>query len=198
MNKKKLLLHTCCAPCLIYVHHKLEQDYNYDITCFFYNPNIHPESEYRARELELIRIGELKGWKIVYAEYDPQDWFTRTMEFKAAREQGERCSLCFNIRLRRAFEYAAANGFDSVATTLSVSPYKVTAQIDAEGEKLSEEFGVAYLPENFKKQNGYNMAKQMAMELGIRYQDYCGCTYSYEEKQTRIKEKKERQEKNIG
>lgn len=183
MSKKKLLLHICCGPCSVHVIDLLEKEY--EVTGFFYNSNIHPAREYKFREKELERVAQLKGWNIVFAEYNMNDWFQRVRGYEKEPEKGKRCSICFRMRLERAFEYAAANGFDVVASTLSISPYKVTAQINAEGEELARRFNIEFLPENFKKQDGFNRGKKMAMELGIKHQDYCGCVFSRVEKKLR-------------
>lgn len=183
MSKKKLLLHICCGPCSVHVIELLEKEY--DVTGFFYNPNIHPVGEYEFREKELTRVAQIKQWNIVFAEYDMKHWFQKVRGYEKEPEKGKRCSLCFHIRLEKAFAYAAANGFQVVASTLSISPYKVTAQINAEGEALSRRFGIEFLPENFKKQDGFNKGKKMALELGIKHQDYCGCVFSKVEKKLR-------------
>lgn len=172
----RLLLHTCCASCLVYVHHKLESEYR--ITCYFCNPNIHPAKEYESRKTELERVAGMKHWDVVYADDDIKEWFGFIRGHEKDPEKGDRCSLCFYMRLRKAFEYAALKGYDAVTSTLSISPYKVTDQINAEGEKLSREFGIRFLPESFKKNNGYHIGRKMGMELGIKRQDYCGCVYS--------------------
>lgn len=185
MHKKKLLLHICCGPCSVYVFEKLEKEYN--VTGFFYNPNIHPAGEYEFRKKELERVAKLKKWKIVYTDHDMENWFQHVKGYEKEPEKGKRCSICFYMRLEKAFEYAAANHFDVVTSTLSISPYKVTKQINAEGEKLARTHGIEFLPENFKKQNGFNIGKKMAMELDIKHQDYCGCTYSKVEKKLKMR-----------
>ena len=169
-------MHVCCCSCAVYVYQMLSADY--DVTCFFYNPNIHPAGEYEARKKELERIAQMNHWDVVYADYDIKEWFRLVKGHEKDPERGQRCSLCFNMRLKKVFEYAKTKGFDVVASTLSISPYKVTRQINAEGETLSRTFGIPFLPENFKKQNGYNTGKKMAMAMGIKHQNYCGCVYS--------------------
>jgi predicted adenine nucleotide alpha hydrolase (AANH) superfamily ATPase len=183
--KKKLLLHVCCAPCAVYVYRKLAVEYH--VTAFFYNPNIHPVKEYEFRKKELERIAAMNQWDVVYMDYDVNEWFRLIKGYEKEPERGKRCSICFGMRLRKAFEYAAAKGFDMVATTLSISPYKATPQVNAEGEKLSRMFDAAFLPENFKKQNGYTIGRKMAAEMGIKHQDYCGCVYSKAEKKLKSK-----------
>ncbi|MCP4156121.1 MAG: epoxyqueuosine reductase QueH [bacterium] len=180
--KKKLLLHVCCAPCAVYVFTLLEE--HYDVTGFFYNPNIQPLSEYQFRKEELERLASLKNWNIITENnYDMKKWFSMVEGLEHEPEKGRRCSICFNMRLEESFQYAAANGFDVVTSTLSISPYKVTRQINEEGEKLAATYGVEFLPENFKKKNGYNIGKKMARDLEIKQQNYCGCVYSKIEKE---------------
>ncbi len=181
--KKKLLLHVCCCPCSIYVYRSLSE--TYEVTCFFYNPNIHSKKEYLFRKDELERVAGMLGWDVVYGDYKMEEWFRRVKGYEAEPERGDRCSICFNMRLEETFIYAKAHNFDLVTSSLSISPYKATRQINAEGEQLSRRYGVEFLPENFKKQNGYNIAKQMAMELGVKNQNYCGCVYSKVEKKKR-------------
>ncbi|MCU0286792.1 MAG: epoxyqueuosine reductase QueH [Acidobacteria bacterium] len=182
-EKKKLLLHICCGPCAVYVFEKLKDDY--DVTGFFYNPNIQPPQEYEFREKELARVARLKGWHIICEEYDMNNWFRHVKGYEKEPEKGKRCSLCFRLRLEKAFSYARVNNFDIVTSTLSISPYKVTKQINAEGERLAQTFGVEFLPENFKKQGGFDTCRKMAHELEIKHQDYCGCVFSKVEKKLR-------------
>lgn len=180
MIKKKLLLHICCGSCAVYVMEKLKN--NYELTGFFYNPNIHPAREYEFRKKELERAVKIKNWNVVYGEHDMENWLLKVKGYEKEPERGKRCTLCFNIRLKKAFEYAKNNSFDIVASTLSISPYKVTKQINEEGKKLADAFRIEFLPENFKKQNGFNIGKKMAQELEIKHQNYCGCVYSKVEK----------------
>ncbi len=184
---KKLLLHICCAPCAIYVFEKLRKDYN--VTGFFYNPNIHPFKEYEFRRVELEKISEKLEWKVIYAEYEINKWFELIKGCEKEPERGRRCPICFNMRLRKTFEYAKENNFDIVASTLSISPYKVTQQINTEGLKISEELGIEFLPENFKKKNGYNMGKKMASEYRMKHQNYCGCVFSKVDRLLKIRGK---------
>jgi predicted adenine nucleotide alpha hydrolase (AANH) superfamily ATPase len=187
MSKKKLLLHICCGSCAVYVFEVLQEDYN--VTGFFYNPNIQPYREYEARKKELERVAKLKNWNVVYEGHDMENWFQRVKGYEKEPERGRRCSICFRMRLEKAFAYAKANGFDIVASTLSISPYKATKQINAQGEKCAEAFGIEFLPENFKKQNGFNTGKKMAQALGIKHQNYCGCVFSKVEKKLRERTK---------
>jgi len=179
-KKRRLLLHMCCAPCAVYVVKRLQEEY--DVTGFFYNPNIQPKAEYDFRVEELRKIADRLGWKVIIGDYEMLEWFQAVKGLEREPERGKRCSVCFRMRLGKAFELAKREGFDIVASTLSISPYKSTPQINAEGEALSLEYGIDFLPENFKRQNGFNIGKKMAMDLGIRHQNYCGCVYSKVEK----------------
>lgn len=172
----------------MYVVDKLQED-GYEVTGFFNNPNIHPIRELEFREKELRRVAAMKNWNVVYPEQDWKNWFQLVKGYEKEPERGARCSICFHMRLEKTFQYAKENNFDFVASTLSISPYKVTAQINHEGEKLAQQYGVQFLPESFKKQDGFNKGKKMAVELGIQHQDYCGCVYSKVEKKLKTRNK---------
>jgi epoxyqueuosine reductase len=174
--KKKLLLHICCGPCSLYVWQKLQTDF--ELCGFFYNPNIQPFAEYEFRRLELAKIAEKFAWPMVYADYDLSDWFTAIRGLEREAERGARCPVCFRFRLEKVFHYARGNGFDYVASTLSISPSKVTAQINEQGSVLAEKYGISFLAENFKKKDGFLISRRQGEELGVRHQDYCGCVYS--------------------
>ena len=174
--KKKLLLHICCGPCSIYVWQKLHADY--ELSGFFYNPNIQPFAEYEFRRLELVKIAEKFAWPMTYASYDLRDWFGAIRGLEREMERGLRCPVCFKFRLEKVFQYAREHGFDYVASTLSISPSKLTAQINEQGSALAEKYGIAFLAENFKKKNGFLISRQQGKELGVKHQDYCGCVYS--------------------
>ncbi len=186
---KKLLLHICCAPCAVYVFAKLSHEYT--VTGFFYNPNIHLRDEYQFRKTEMEKIAQRHEWTILYGNYNMQEWFQCIKGYEKEPERGLRCPLCFRMRLRKTFEQARKRGFEVVASTLSISPYKVTQQINQEGMQLSQEFGIGFLPENFKKQDGFNISRQMAGDQGIQHQDYCGCVYSKVEKILKTRSKKD-------
>ena len=171
-----MLLHLCCAPCSVYVLEKLSKDY--DVVGFFYNPNIQPEKEYQFRKRELEKIANKKDWNIFYSDDDIKEWFEAVREFRWEPERGKRCSICFTLRLRKTFKQAKKYDFKVVASTLSISPYKNTRQINEVGMSLSREFCIEFLPENFKKKDGYQIGEKMAHEQGIKHQDYCGCVYS--------------------
>jgi len=123
----------------------------------------------------------------VVAGYDDKNWFNLVKGHEEDPERGERCAICFAMRLDRVFRYAKENGYDRVASTLSISPYKNTSQINEAGDRLSVKYGIEFLPENFKKKDGYNIGKKMSMDLGIVHQNYCGCVYSKRDRDRKLK-----------
>jgi hypothetical protein len=183
--KKKLLLHICCGPCSIFVWQKLQADF--ELNGFFYNPNIQPFAEHEFRRLELAKIAEKFAWPMVYAPYDLPGWFAAIRGLEKEKERGARCPVCFRFRLEKVFAYAREHGFDCVASTLSISPSKVTAQINQQGMALAEKYGIAFLAENFKKKDGFLISRRQGDELGVRHQDYCGCAYSKAERLLRLR-----------
>ena len=175
-----LLLHSCCAPCSSYV---LEYMSNYfKITVFYYNPNIYPESEYTKRILEQqTLIGEMKTRypiSFMAGNYDKERFYEMARGLEHVREGGERCFRCYELRLREAAEVAGKCGFDYFATTLSISPLKNAAKLNEIGTRIADEYGVAYLPSDFKKKNGYKRSIELSKRYGLYRQDYCGCEFS--------------------
>ncbi len=179
-KKPRLLLHACCAPCSSYVIEYLER--YFDITVYFYNPNIAPETEYdfRARELErLLREMPLSSEvKLVVEEYNSDEFYNISQGREEMPEGGERCKECYRLRLEKTARYAAENKFDFFCTTLSVSPYKNAARLNDIGTQLGEVYGVEYLISDFKKKNGYKRSCELSKEYGLYRQDYCGCEFS--------------------
>lgn len=204
-KKPALLLHACCAPCSSYVLELLTS--YFDISIYYYNPNIYPEAEYTRRltELEnflktnerslLLKADESSSDEkkplftsqpeLIHTEYNPDDFFeaTNTMnetELQTEPERGERCRRCYYFRMKKAYEYAAANGFDYFTTTLSISPFKDAEKINTIGRQLKDEIpsSVEYLYADFKKKNGFLRSLELSKEFGLYRQDYCGCIYS--------------------
>ena len=178
-RRPRLLLHACCGPCSSAV---LEQLCPYfEITVLYYNPNIWPPAEYRRREEELERfVAEAHplGVKVVEDRYDPQEFYDAARGLENEPERGARCTACYRLRMRRAAQYAAENGFDWFTTTLSISPHKDAARINQIGQELATAFGVPHLPSDFKKKNGYLRSLQLSDQYGLYRQDYCGCVFS--------------------
>ena len=182
-EKKTLLLHSCCAPCSSYVLEYLSR-YFY-ITVFYYNPNIYPPKEYDTRMEEQKRLVSqmpvLLPVRVVEADYEPELFFEMIRGMERIPEGGERCFLCYEMRMRKAAAYAADQGFDYFTTTLSISPLKNAGKLNEIGLKLAEETGVPYLVSDFKKKNGYKRSVELSAEYGLYRQNYCGCVYSQRE-----------------
>ena len=175
-----LLLHSCCAPCSSYVLEYLGQYFN--ITVFYYNPNIFPESEYTKRILEQqTLIGQMRvkyPVSFIAGSYDKDRFYEMAKGLEHVKEGGERCLKCYELRLRESAWIAKSGGFDYFTTTLSISPMKNAAQLNEIGLRLQEEYGVNYLISDFKKKNGYKRSIQLSKEYGLYRQDYCGCEFS--------------------
>lgn len=186
-SKPCLLLHICCAPCSSYVLEYLSEFF--DITLFFYNPNITSEDEYNYRIDEakrLISEMPLPGKvDFIAGRYDISEFFAIAKGFENEPEGSERCFRCYELRLRETAEFAKKNGYDYFTTTLSISPYKNAEKLNSIGEKLSVEFGVKYLFSDFKKKNGYKRSIELSAIYNLYRQDYCGCIYSETEMKRR-------------
>ena len=178
----RLLLHSCCAPCSSYVLEYLSAYFR--ITDYFYNPNITEEAEYRKRAEELRRLtGEMPLENPVEfreGPYDPENFFLAAEGLEHEKEGGLRCLACFQLRLRRAAEEAALGRYDYFTTTLTISPLKNARAINAIGAALAREYGVNWLPCDFKKKNGYLRSIELSREYGLYRQNYCGCVFSKE------------------
>ncbi|MCD7825385.1 MAG: epoxyqueuosine reductase QueH [Clostridiaceae bacterium] len=176
----RLLMHSCCAPCSSYCLHYLAEYFR--ITVFYYNPNISPQEEYRKRVAEQKRlIQQLPAkYSISFAEgvYDPERFYRMAEGMEELQEGGERCFACYELRQRKAAEYAKENGFDYFTTTLSVSPHKNAQKLNEIGLRLAQEYSVPYLVSDFKKKGGYLQSIQYSKEYGLYRQDYCGCEFS--------------------
>ena len=168
----KVLLHLCCGPCLIYPFRKL-RDQGLEVSGFFYNPNIHPISEYNKRKDAVELIAKDSGISVFYEEYNPAEFFQAVNE---KEEFPARCSICWALRLKRTAEEAKDKGFDAFTTTLLVSPYQNQELLKSLGEKISRDSGVKFYYEDFRP--GFRQAHDEAKTKGIYCQKYCGCLYS--------------------
>lgn len=181
----KLLLHSCCAPCSSYVLEYLS-DY-FEITVFYYNPNIFPESEYTKRILEQqMLIGEMSyrhPISFLAGNYDRERFLELAKGLEHLKEGGERCFACYELRLQEAARLAKEGGFDYFTTTLSISPLKNADKLNEIGVKIGGKYDVTYLQSDFKKKNGYKRSIELSKEYGLYRQDYCGCEYSYRDRQ---------------
>ena len=175
-NKPRLLLHCCCAPCSSAVIERIKEFF--DITFYYYNPNIFPEEEYSLRQSEFSKLGV----KVVAEEYNHNEFLIVAKGMETEKEGGIRCRACIAQRLNKAFEYAKLNNYDVVTSTLTISPHKDCEFINQLGEQLQEKFGIKYLHADFKKKNGYLRSIELCRELDIYRQDYCGCEFTKENK----------------
>lgn len=177
--KPRLLLHACCAPCSSAVLERLQSCF--EITILYYNPNIYPPAEYHRREQELERFlqnAQMQGIQLVEVPYDPMEFYTAVKGLENEPERGERCTVCYRLRMERAADYAAHNGFDWFTTTLSISPVKDPVRINQIGQDLEKKYGIRHLVSEFRKKNGYKRSLELSAEYGLYRQNYCGCIFS--------------------
>lgn len=188
----KLLLHSCCAPCSSYCLEYLSRFF--EITVFYYNPNIYPPEEYMARAAEQQRL--IKEMDFVHpvpfmeGTYAPERFFEMAKGLEDVKEGGERCFKCYELRLREAAEMAKKGGYDYFTTTLTISPLKNAEKLNEIGQRLGGEYGVCHLPSDFKKKNGYKRSVELSAEHHLYRQNYCGCVYSKREAEAREKQLK--------
>lgn len=184
----RLFLHSCCAPCSSYVLEYLRT--YFDITVFYYNPNISFEEEYGKRVEEQKRLIEAlnqegRGYliRVEEGDYDPDCFYRMAKGLEDCPEGGERCFRCFDLRLRETAKRATQGGFDYFATTLTISPLKNAEKLNEIGQALASEYQILWLPSDFKKRNGYKRSIELSDIYGLYRQDYCGCAYSKAERE---------------
>lgn len=186
---KRLFLHSCCAPCSSYVLEYLRRFF--DITVFYYNPNITEQEEYVKRVAEQKRLigefnrqledGTIAGAypiEVIEGDYQRELFFDSVKGLENCKEGGERCFVCYEMRLRETAKRAKELEADYFTTTLTISPLKNAAKLNEIGERLAQEYGVPFLPSDFKKKNGYKRSIELSKEYNLYRQDYCGCIYS--------------------
>jgi len=174
---KKLLLHICCGPCATHVMELLRGE-GYDVTGYFYNPNIHPEDEYHAR-LDAARIvAEITGIRLIEGVYNPAVFFEAVKGLEDEPENGARCTVCYRLRLAETASCAAGLAFDAWASTLTAGPQKKAAVIDPIGLMEGERAGVPFVTGDWKKKDGFRRSCELTREYGIYRQHYCGCVFS--------------------
>ena len=175
-----LVLHSCCAPCSSAVLERLHEAF--ELVVFYYNPNISPEAEFRHRADEQKRLVEEmplhEDTRVVEGEYDPQRFYELVRGHEEDPEGGERCGICFEMRLRKTAEYARSIGAEYFTTTLSISPLKNAQRLNELGRAIAGEFGLNYLLSDFKKKDGYRRSCVLSEEHGLYRQDFCGCVFS--------------------
>lgn len=176
----RLFLHACCAPCSSYCLEYLSE--YFEITVFFYNPNIAPEEEYRKRVEEITRFIKEKEFThpvtLLEGEYCPEKFYQMAKGLEQVPEGGERCFGCFRLRLEESARLAAEGNYDYFTTTLTISPLKNAEKLNEIGEELSAIYEVPHLPSDFKKKNGYKRSIELSAEYNLYRQNYCGCVFS--------------------
>lgn len=176
----RLLLHVCCAPCSSYCLEYLS-DY-FDITVYYFNPNITSPDEYAYRLSEEERYISLRDFKnpvsMTESDYDPQSFFDAVKGLEREPEGGKRCGRCFRLRLEASARKAKELGFDCFTTTLTISPLKNAALLNEIGEEMGAKYGVMWLPSDFKKKEGYKRSIVLSKEYDLYRQNYCGCVFS--------------------
>ena len=182
-QRPKLLLHACCGPCSSAVLEKLCR--YFEITVLYYNPNTWPAEEYYRRGEELKKFvaqAHPLGVTVIEDHYDPQEFYTAVQGLENEPERGERCTVCYRMRLERAAQYARAHGFNWFTTTLSISPVKDPVRLNTIGCELAQQYGLNYLQSEFRKKDGYKRSLALSAEYGLYRQDYCGCIFSKQER----------------
>ena len=177
-NGKKLLMHSCCAPCAGEIMEAVAAS-GIDTTIYFYNPNIHPREEYEIRKEENIRFAEKLGFDFIDADYDKDNWFERVKGLEDEPERGERCTVCFDMRFERSALYAHENNFKVYGTTLGISRWKNMEQINDSGLRAAQRYeDVHYWDFNWRKQGGSSRMIEISKRENFYQQEYCGCVYS--------------------
>jgi len=181
---KKVLMHSCCAPCSSTCLNVLKKGFIVDI--YYSNSNINSLEEFEKRANEQIRLNkEINNGKVIMDEYKPNDFHNAIKGLEHLGERSERCYHCYELRMRRTCEYAKEHGYDYFTTTLSLSPHKNSDWVNEIGMNLSLEYQIPFLYSNFKKQNGYQKSIEFSKQYDLYRQDYCGCIYSKIERDQR-------------
>ena len=179
-ERKKILLHSCCAPCSSAVITFLTK--YFDITILYYNPNISPIEEYNKRKAEQIKliksIDKIGTIDIIDCDYDNDIYEAKIKGYENCKERGARCTICFNLRLEKTAQIAKENNYDYFCSTLTVSPYKNAPLINQIGETLANKYHIKWLYSDFKKADGYKKSIELSKKYNLYRQDYCGCIYS--------------------
>ena len=187
-EKPRLLLHACCAPCSSYVTEYLIDAF--DLTLYFYNPNISPADEFEKRYLELKRFVHERfddAIPIICPPWNGNEFSKMIVGTENAPEGGERCRICYRLRLESTAAAASALGFPLFCTTLSVSPYKNAEALYLIGTEVGEKYGVTYLPSDFKKKDGYKKSIEYSRQYSLYRQNFCGCSFSKSEADKKLK-----------
>lgn len=182
-ERKSLLLHSCCAPCSSAVLEKLQEIF--EITVYYYNPNISEDLEYRKRVEEQKRLIDAFNQKnpdfpikVIDGEYEPQEFYAIAKGLENCPEGGERCFKCYALRLEKTAQVAKEGNYDYFTTTLTISPLKNAGKLNEIGEEMALKYGTTFLPSDFKKKEGYKRSIELSKEYDLYRQNFCGCAFS--------------------
>ncbi|UCF04329.1 MAG: epoxyqueuosine reductase QueH [bacterium] len=187
IEKNTILVHVCCASCACYVLPHLQEQFV--VAAFYFNPNIHPDAEYRLRLEEMRALCRRIGVPFIEGTYQPETWWEAIEPYRNLPEKSERCWICYRIRLEETARMAADLDIEVITTTLSVSPHKIYTRIEAIGREAVARYGLTFYAEDFKKKDGFNISVDRSKELCLTRQDYCGCLLSREESKIRRQKK---------
>lgn len=174
--KPKLLLHSCCAPCSSACIEKIKEFF--DLTVYYYNPNMDTLQEYTLRMEEQQRFCQEAGVKFACESHCSGDFYSAVSGLENEPEGGARCAVCFRLRLSKTAEFALQNGFEYFTTTLTVSPLKDANLLNLIGQEVAKKTGVKWLPTDFKKKGGYQRSVELSKQHNLYRQNYCGCEFS--------------------
>jgi len=173
-GRTKILLHVCCGVCATSVVERLCEE-GFEVTAFFYNPNIHPPEEYERRLKTFLKVAEIMNFPYLIGEYEVEKWWERIKGLEKEPEGGKRCEVCFQLRIEETYRIAKEMDFPFFTTTLTVSPHKKAEVINRIGKEIGEE---RFLIRDFKKKEGFKRAIQLSKEFSLYRQNYCGCIFS--------------------
>ncbi len=180
MKKEKILVHACCAPDALGSFESFSSDFL--PVFFFFNPNIHPEEEYKKRMNEMVRVGELLGVEVILGDYLPERWFYNVRAFEREKEGGLRCNVCIALRLHETGLKAKELGFSYFSTTLTISPKKNVEMVNRIGRMIGKKLGIKFIEKILRKKAGFERSVFLSKKHNLYRQNYCGCIYSLEEK----------------
>jgi len=173
----RFLLHSCCAPCGVYVIEQLQKQ-GYAVSVFYSNDNIYPAEEYERRKGEIEKYCQKNGIEFLEDEYKPEKWLAAVSGLESQPEGGARCAICFKYRLNKTAKKAKELGFDAFGSTLSISPHKNSEVINRVGEEAEKEIGVTFLAIDWKENNGFRCSCEISKANNFYRQNYCGCQFS--------------------
>ena len=177
---KKILLHACCAICSAHPIDYLKSS-GYEVVVYFYNPNLFPQEEYERRLEAERKLCEHFGVKLIEGEYESERYFEYVKGYESCPERGDRCKLCFEMRLMETAKLAKALGIEEFTTSIVISPHKNFGLLSEIGERIATENGLKYLAVDFKKRDGFLKTNKISRDLGLYRQNYCGCKFSVRE-----------------